>query len=331
MEKRSNKINLPFVLGFLLLAFFACKKVPDGFLSDLVRYEEVPINVPKGRAYVSSALNLDGSQKPVKVKLVHIRDKASGEIMDDVFLKEYPLLVWKGYYDPKIDTTLEMIEAKREQKMVVPISINESSGQVEANYNTINIPSGSYVLDLEISNESGSKIYENIGEFNILDTPSFEIPAGRSTVAMKVGAESTTKTLPAGLMSVKRISEEGNKVIVQIVDKNGVPFNPEAGEIARRPQSGTAGGWLQTMQDYSIDYQAFNDRMEFTYGVVPFPLASLGNGFNYYYRIPTQFVHFDDSLGISDDTYSCNARFSFRAHQPGTYEILVVVLGITHR
>ncbi|MFC6103121.1 DUF5007 domain-containing protein [Olivibacter domesticus] len=331
MKKVNNKINLVFVVGLFMIVLSACKKVPDGFLSALVRYEEVPINVPKGRAYVSSALNLDGSQKPVKVKLVHIRDKVTGEILDDVFLKEYPLLVWKGYYDPKLDTTLEMIDAKREQKMVAPVSINESSGQLEANYNTINVPSGSYILDLEISNESGNKIYEGIGEFNILDTPSFEVPAGRSTVAMKVGAESTTKTLPAGLISVKRISEEGNKVIVQIVDKNGVPFNPETGEIARRPQSGTAGGWLQTMQDYALDYQAVNNQMEFTYAVVPFPLASLGNGFNYYYRIPTQFVHFDEELEIPDDTYSCNARFSFRAHQPGTYEVLVTVLGVTHR
>jgi len=120
-----------------------------------------------------------------------------------------------------------------------------------------------------------------------------------------------------------------NKVVVKIVDKNGVPFNPKKGEIARRPNSGTAGGYLQTMQDYSISTTLFDDRMEFVYGVLPFPLVSLGNGFNYYYRIPAPYVNFDDSLGLPYNTYSCNARFSFQAFVPGTYQVDVIVPQVT--
>ena len=84
------------------------------------------------------------------------------------------------------------------------------------------------------------------------------------------------------------------------------------------------------MDLYSLSATNFADRMEFAYGTVPFPLASLGNGFNYYYRIPTQFVHFDDPT-LPDDQYSCNARFSFQAFVPGTYEITVKIPGVTHR
>ncbi|WP_028295416.1 DUF5007 domain-containing protein [Olivibacter sitiensis] len=327
--KRNYKIALGLTLVTLVTAI-ACKKVPDGFLSQYIRYEEFPIAVAQGRASVSSALNLDGSGKPVTVKLLHVYNKETGANVDDLFAQTYNVPVWTGLYDPQIDTTLDLINAKRTYQDLPPIVINEYSGQLEANMGTLNVPTGSYQFDLEISNPAGTNIYSRIGEFELSSAPTYEIPAARSTVAMMVGAESTTKTLPAGEISVERIGEE-DKIIVRIVDKNGTPFNPAAGEIARRPNSGTAGGYLQTMQDYSLSYQTFDDRMEFIYGVVPFPLNSLGNGFNYYYRIPTQYVHFDESLDIADDTYSCNARFSFRAYYPGTYEITVTVLGVAHR
>lgn len=308
----------------------ACKKVPDGFLSDYIRYEEFPINVPQGRAYVSYALNPDGSKKPMKVKLLAIYDKITGQDVTGTFQLKYEIPVWTALYDSKIDTTLELINAKRRDSLVYPISFNEESGQLEANRATVNLPLGSYEFDLEITNSAGTKQYPRIGEFNLNPAPFFEVPAVRSTVAMKVGAESTTKLLPPGGIEVNRIGEE-DKIIVRIVDENGVPFNPKAGEIARRPASGTGGGWLQTMQDYALSYEVFDDRMEFVYGVVPFPLTSLGNGFNYYYRIPTQYVKFDESLELPDDEYSCNARFSFRAFLPGTYEIKVIVEGVTKK
>ncbi|WP_257666797.1 DUF5007 domain-containing protein [Parapedobacter tibetensis] len=328
--KRNIRLNI-LIAASLVVMVAACKKVPDGFLSDYIRYEELPINVPQGRAYVSYALNPDGSNKPAKIKLLHIYDKVSGDDVTDLFMQKYELPVWTGYYDPKVDTTLELIDAKRKDSLVYPISINEASGQLEANRGTVNLPLGSYEFDLEVTNSAGTKHYPLIGEFNLNEAPFFEVPAVRSTVAMKVGEESTTKLLPAGGIEVNRIGDDEDKIIVRIVDKNGVPFNPAAGEIARRPASGTGGGWLQTMQDYALSYEVFEDRMEFDYAVVPFPLNSLGNGFNYYYRIPTQYVQFDEGLELPNDTYSCNARFSFRAFLPGTYEIRVIVDGITKR
>ena len=65
-----------------------CKKLPDGFLSPIIRYEEDPILISKGRVYVSSALNFDGSSKPAKVKLLHVYNKTTGEIVDDIFFKK---------------------------------------------------------------------------------------------------------------------------------------------------------------------------------------------------------------------------------------------------
>lgn len=325
-----KNVGRSLMLIFSCLTVFACKKVDNGFLSDYIRYEELPIEVPQGRTYVSYALNPDGSNKPSKIKLLNVYNKITGENVNDLFFKKYETMVWTAFYDPKIDTTLELINDKRKDSLVYPISINESSGQLEANHTTINIPVGEYEFDLQVSNSAGTKIYPKIGEFILIEKPEFEIPDPRTSVAMKVGDETSTVTLPGGKIEVKRIGDE-DKIIVRIVDKNGTPFNPEKGEISRRPQPGTGGGWLQTMQDYALSHQLYEDRMEFVYGVSPFPLSSLGNGFNYYYRIPAQYVTYDEDLGIPDDMYSCNARFSFRAFFPGTYEITVIVDSVTKR
>src|SRR5882762_1398180 len=102
------------LLFLLVLPFFiTCKKVPDGFLSDLVRYEEDPIIIQKGRVKVSSGLNFDGSAKPVKIIMVHIYDKATGQIVDPVFLKKHTIKAWKALYNPAVDTTAELIAAKQ--------------------------------------------------------------------------------------------------------------------------------------------------------------------------------------------------------------------------
>jgi hypothetical protein len=308
----------------------SCKKVPDGFLSPNIRYEETPILVPQGIVKVSTALTLDGSAMPIKVKLLHVYDRATGQQVDEIFSKKYNIKVWTGLYDPKVDNTLEKIDAKRKDSLVYPISINEFSGQLEANFATLNLPLGKYEFDLEVSNSAGSRVYPKIGKFDLNAAAPYEIPAAGSQVAMKVGAETTTKVLSPTIISVKKLSDTPDKIIVYLTDKNGVKFNAAAGEIGRRPNSGTAGGFLQTMDLYSLSVTNLTDRMEFVYGTVPFPLASLGNGFNYYYRIPTQYVHFDDPA-LPDGQYSCNARFSFRAFVPGTYEVTVKIPGVTHK
>lgn len=318
-----------YILASLLtvLSVSSCKKIPDGNLSPLVRYEVLPIEVMQGRAFVSTAINPEGSTKPLKFTLLNVYNRETGENVTDLFMKKYMHRVWKALYDSKIDTTLELINAKRIDSLVYPISINPVSGQIEANYTTVNLPLGKYKFDLKAENAAGERVFKDIGEFDLIQAALFEVPDVRSTSAMKVGAEGTTKSIPSNQSHIKvtRVSDNEDKIIVRIKDKNGNTFNPKKGEIARRPNAGTAGGYLQTMQDYALSTTLFDDRMEFVYGVVPFPLASLGNGFNYYYRIPAQYVQYDESLDLPYNTYSCNARFSFRTFGPGTYEIDIIV------
>ena len=323
-------INL-YILFISFIAISSCKKIPDGSLSPLIRYEQSPIQVPQGRAYVSYAINPEGSTKPLNIKLLRVYNRETGQDVTDIFMKEYPHRIWKGVYNPKVDTTLELINAKLIDTMIRPININPASGQLESNYTTVNLPLGKYKFDLEIGNAVSTKVYPNIGEFDIIEAPFFIIDAPRSTVAMKVGAEGTTKVIPSNNSHqiTERISPEGNKVIVRFFDSKGNLFNPKKGELAQRPQSGNTPGFLQTMQDYSLKSTLFDDRMEFDFAVVPFPFTSLGNGFNYYYRIPAKYVEFDPSLELPYNTYSCNARFNFRCFVPGTYKIDVIVPQVT--
>ena len=322
-----------------ILALDACKKLPDGFLSPIIRYEEDPILISKGQVYVSSALNFDGSSKPAKVKLLHVYNKVTGENVDNLFFAKDTITVWTALYDPKLDTTLERVQAKQKIDIVPPIVVNENSGQLEANFLTLNLPSGDYSFDLEISNGAGSKVYEKIGNFTLLDVPPFQAhpELGTPYIRMiKVGNEGLGSNLTGTdnvEVDIQRTSDAPNKVIVKMVDKNGVPFNPEGGEIARRPNTGNnpIPPFLQTLQDYSLKSELFSDRMEFSYGTIPFPLSSLGNGYNIYYRIPTQFFSHTNQVSFPDGEWSANPRFVFRAFVPGTYVITFKAKVLVHK
>src|SRR5690606_25202324 len=100
-NKMKNKILQFSLLALgLSIATVACKKVDDGFLSAYVRYEELPVEIPQGRVFVSSALNPDGSAKPMNIKLLAVYDRETGQDVTDLFLKKFEIPVWTGLYDP---------------------------------------------------------------------------------------------------------------------------------------------------------------------------------------------------------------------------------------
>ncbi|MEX6686573.1 hypothetical protein QTN47_03655 [Danxiaibacter flavus] len=103
---------------------------------------------------------------------------------------------------------------------------------------------------------------------------------------------------PFVVEKITRFADTPNVVIVRITDKNGQVFNPAKGEVAKRPNSGLnpTPPFLQNLQDYAPDiYKALDTAMFLKFPLVPFPIASLGNGYNVYYRIPTKFVHIDST------------------------------------
>lgn len=317
----------------VMLFLGSCTKYQDGFLSPYFQYPSSDYTVLKGRAFTSDAINPDGSSIPFKVKLSHAYDE-SGNIVDELFTKTYPVTIWTASYNNATDTTVDIINSKRKVEQLPALVINENNGAIESNTASVNLPTGAYTLDLEISNAVGTQVLKKIVTIHIEDADPYESSPGLAATSeglIKVGNESSATGLGAlPVMSVEKTADEPWVINVKIVDKNGVAFNPAAGEIVKRPASGLnpVPPFLQNLQYYTNSYEATSDQMKFPYAVVPMPLQSLGNGYNMYYRIPTKYVHIDN---YPDDTYSCNVRFALRIWVPGSYKITVKVPNVTHR
>ena len=157
--------------------------------------------------------------------------------------------------------------------------------------------------------------------------------------------------------TVTRVGDSPNVISIKVTDRNGVPFNPRLGEIAKRPNSGVNPNppFLQNLQDYAPDtFVATDTALTLKYPLVPFPISSLGNGFNQYYRIPTAFVTMDSVVtwpataagpgiyykGTADPRYrgtyknglyDYSLRFAARIYVPGSYAITIKLLNVTHR
>src|SRR6185312_11814269 len=161
-------------------------------------------------------------------------------------------------------------------------------GQILANYGALKLPAGEYQFDLEIKNETGTRVYPKIGDFILKDTTTYDAVPALGTQydrLFKVGNESVTKLAGVPTLTITRVADTPNTVTVQFLDKNGVYFNPKNGEVQRRPNTGLNPNppYLQTLQDYSISYTVTDNAMIFKFPFTPFPLNSLGNGYNIYY------------------------------------------------
>lgn len=330
MKRRLIFYISPLVVALALI--YSCKKTANGFLSPYIHYEQDPIQIPKGRAFLSSGLNADGTSLPISVKVVHFYDKATGKMVDTLFAHTYPVQTWTGLYDPKTDTTLQLINAKLKTVNIPGISINPASGQIVANFGALKLPAGEYQFDLQISNETTSRLYPKIGDFVLKDTTTFDAVPAIGTQYDRVyqaGNESVTKLVGVPILTITRVADIPNIVTVKFLDKNGIPFDPKKGEVQRRPASGVNPNppYLQTLQDYAIAYNVTDEAMIFQFPFTPFPLNSLGNGFNIYYRIPAQYANVD---GEPHGKWSLNPRFPIRIYVPGSYLVTMQFPDVTH-
>jgi len=312
--------------------FPSCKKYAKGFLGPYAQYPKTNYTVPRGQLFTSDALTPDGSSGPLTVKLLHAYDSA-GNIVDSLFSKTYPVTTWIAAFDLTTDSTDAQVAAKQKVVQMPAIIVNPANGAIEGNSATLYFPTGTYTFDLSLMNNSGMEELKHIVSITVADKPPFQSEPELGTSydrLFKVGNESVTANAAKPIVTIERVADSPNAVIMKMVDKDGRAFSPLAGEIRKRPGTGVNPNppYLQTLEDYTRNYSYTDTTMIFRFPIVPFPLSSLGNGYNIYYRIPTQYIHVN---GFTDDTWSANPRVPLRFFQFGKYIVTMKFPDITHR
>ncbi|MDF2189174.1 DUF5007 domain-containing protein [Paraflavitalea sp. CAU 1676] len=314
--------KLLYTAAGLLTILTACEKIEEGFLSDLVRYKDNVIQCKRGMPLVKSApIEGDGSTPPYTFKMVNLRD-ANGKAAPKEFDTEYDLVVFKEglAFNPETDTTLALLNKKRETLKVKPLIFNEKSGQIVFNRGSTHLPLGDYQFDVEMNNVKGTKLFPSIAKLQVVDPLNedfFTLYAAAAAAATPAEAFSDMK---APRVTCKRVSGEGARVILKIVDKNGVTFNPKAGEIIKRGDRPIFETYAKFNPVIITDTAMICD-----FEVAPFPMAkyitpATNWGYLIYYRIPAAFIQVDEKTA---KTVSANPRFEFQLMMEGTYVVEV--------
>ena len=115
---------------------------------------------------------------------------------------------------------------------------------------------------------------------------------------------------------------------MKIVDKNGVPFNPKAGEVIARGDRPIFENYAKFNPVIITDTAMICD-----FEVAPFPLAKYVTpatdwGHLMYYRIPSTYVAID---GRTTGMYSANPRWDFQLKLEGTYIVEIKLTDCLHR
>lgn len=320
-------IYMVMALVVSVIIWAGCKKITVGFLSDSVYYVGSPFKIEKGKnGAITSELKGDGSTVPMKIKLLQIKKKGT-EIRADELYQEREIYVYKTAFDPEVHTTLELLNSIRELKSK-PLFEFLPSGQFLFTSGTTVIPGGSeYTFDIEVSNESGAKVFKNIGELDFVEPQAFSINRNSATYLQDGGA--TFESLPPVEITVTRTSNTGTNVIVKYVDEDGVPFNPKAGELIVRGDRPTLDSYAKFNPVVKTETQ-----MSLNFEIIPFPYKTIpGYGsFDIFYRIPSDFV----KVTNPKSTYPANTKFNinpaigFQLKQEGNYIVEVKIKGIKH-
>ncbi|KAA9037763.1 hypothetical protein FW778_16880 [Ginsengibacter hankyongi] len=362
---KKNKI-IPFIIVFSAIAFIelfgGCTKIQHGYLSPFIAYQATEFTVVAGRTTFSTTLNLDGSTTPIHAKWLHFYD-STGKNVDAIFSKKNLVDIWTAAFDPKSDLSFDQISAKLQKDTLEPLSVSEESGVITSNAGSLNLPLGTYTMDLQVSNPEGTEVLKNILKINIVHGNPMETDPQVGTFAVgwalanqaQVNYFYNGPNIPYLKYTINRISDQPNLLIVKVMDKNGVPFNPKSGEIKGRPNTGLNPNppYLQNLEAYAPDtYETTDTSMSVKFPLAPFPTASLGNGYHMYYNISASAVIVDSTSkwsgnsagnyyqGVSDPHYlgvftpgvvDYSVRFPLRIYVPGTYEYTVKLLNATHR
>jgi hypothetical protein len=326
IKKNLNMKKIFFLLFIVVCSLAGCKKVTVGFLSDGVYYQDTPFKLDKGATIQStSALTLDGTTLPAKITLVDVRNVET-KLHADEFFVEHEIYVYKEAIDPNTDTTIELVNKKRELKKTAPFQFLPS-GQFLFNAGTAFFPSNvTYEYDIQVENSSGTKLYKNIGLITVTENPPFSIVTAAASWFRDFSTSSGGLSAP--VLKITKLSDDGTNAILKITDEDGVAFNPNKGEVIKR---GDRSSFASFAKFHPVEVT--DTALICNYEIVPFPIAPAAQGYLIYYRVPSAFADISSGLPATekDYTHSINPRFEFHLTRTGTYLIEVKLMGVKHK
>ncbi|WP_165823824.1 DUF5007 domain-containing protein [Pseudochryseolinea flava] len=331
--KRIKYISLTFLFSALLF-LNACEPDEQGFISDLITYSQNPFNVTQGSVALSNAIVSDGSTLPLRVKLLEIRNKQTGEVATEL-MKEFNTTVYTSQITQR-DTTFELVQSKIEKRSWPVFKINEEGGQLQFSPETVNVPVGEYTFDVEVSNDSGSKVFKDICTIRILTgNPVPNIAAQVVTYATKKDEEGNTKTVidyPGFSVSSTRAESSENTIMFKFVDKDDEAIDPikfgfrelireQANDYKFSDATPWLGGKPKSVTSEGVTYT-------FPLGPFPYNWISGGKAFRFAY-IPSgsAATEFLDKNGVNAFDVKIYTD-SFKIKREGAYVFTVKCLTI---
>ena len=305
---------------------YSCKPDQIGFLNDNLRYGMAELQAVQGSAVSTDAIIANGSSTPMTVKLLAVKNKANGTVMND-FLTEQEYSIYLGQVGENV-MTLEQLNALIGKAKSPAITVNETGGKIVLTPATENIPAGLYTLDLEINNISGTKIYNEILDINLIGLKPDSV-FSKSATSSSLTSESEIRNIAADdyTVSIEYKPSGEDKIIFMWLDKNGKAFNPKEGEVVRRTTLPSFADWspfyAEEMTDTAIVY-----KYPYFKGL-PYPVKTTArvNNTNYTnltsnYRINGEYTSLSRNI---------NTATTARFYKPGTHIVKFKLKNLNHR
>lgn len=319
------------LLSFFLLGL-GCQKVIHGYISDNIYYQVNPFAVQKGVTTVSSSLILNGSTAPLHVELLALRDSA-GNDADSLLRTPRTIMTYKNTVT-YMDTTLDMFNAKLNDSAVSPFNVAEIGGRLQFTAATSYVPSGSYYMDLKVSNVNGERVLNNACKI-MLKSLSSTFTTGyfsyryyrdeAKTDLFRTESDATYSTFDIAYKETPGV----NQIIFKWVDKNGTPFNPQKGEITDHANAPAATTSFPTIHQWAPFYPS-----EYTDTAIIQKLPVVNFSFPYF-DLPvypaTGGVRIDNEVSGMKDHSSVWTVMTFSLKTSGTYYITYHLLQDEHK
>lgn len=319
-----NKILV--IAAILFVGFAGCKKSETGFLSENVFYRSNPMVAEQGAVTYSTPLEVDGSTAPISVKLLDVRDKATGKSVIDSFLKEREITTFLGEIT-SADTSLEMINKKLTKKMVKPFNVGEIGGRLEFSAATKHLAAGTYEIDIEIKNVKGTRVLKNVCDIVIKAPVTAYNYSYKAWTVSTIGTEIFGPAPGDPDFSISYDPTGENQIILKFTDKFGTPYNPKANEVVGRPGRPNLKYWdpyyPEIRTDSTIIYRYPETGLAFP--LLQTVLADNGSSWSdaiCYYRV----------LGTANDLgVNVNPVFTCKFLRSGTYKMTFRLYNTVHK